>query len=179
MLTLTTGIVDETFYLALQFVDFSEEVGVCKQALSILSKQPEAIDSPSAKSLIVNKGEIVFDHVSFKYLNDKTIYEDLNLGIAPGEKVGLVGLSGSGKSTLAHLLLRLYEVSKGSILIDGQNIADVTRESLVRHIAMIPQDSTLFHRSVYENILYGRLDATEAEVMQAAKQASCNLSSSR
>jgi ATP-binding cassette, subfamily B, bacterial len=173
VLTLTTGIVDETFYLALQFVDFSEEVGVCKQALLILSKPPEAIDSQSAKSIIVNKGEIVFDHVSFNYLNDKSIFEDLSLRIAPGEKVGLVGLSGSGKSTLAHLLLRLYEVSKGSILIDGQNIADVTRESLVRHIAMIPQDSTLFHRSVYENILYGRLDATEAEVIQAAKQASC------
>ncbi len=174
VLTLTTGIVDETFYLALQFVSFSEDVGICKQALSIFSKQPEAVDPHHAPSLNVEQGQIVFDHVSFNYVNGKPVYEDLNLTISAGEKVGLVGLSGSGKSTLAHLLLRLYEVSNGKILIDGQDIAEVKRESLIRNIAMIPQDSILFHRSVMENIHYGRLDATEAEVIEASQKAYCH-----
>jgi len=174
VLTLTTGIVDETFYLALQFVDFSEEIGVCKQALSILSKKPEAVDAPTAKPIVVNKGEIVFDNVSFSYVNGKPIFENLNLRIAPGEKVGLVGLSGSGKSTLAHLLLRLYDSSIGSILIDGQKIDEATRASVVQNIAFIPQDSSLFHRTVMENIRYGRLDATDAEVIEAAQKAHCH-----
>jgi len=175
VLTLTTGIVDETFYLALQFVYFSEDVGVCKQALSILAKQPEAVDSPHAASLIVTRGEIVFDHVSFSYTDGNPIFDNLNLSISGGEKVGLVGLSGSGKSTLVHLLLRLYEVTHGAILIDGQNIAHVTRESLMENIAMIPQDSMLFHRTIYENILYGKLGATEEDVIKAAEKAHCHL----
>ncbi|HUD02188.1 MAG TPA: ABC transporter ATP-binding protein [Rhabdochlamydiaceae bacterium] len=174
VLTLTTGIVDETFYLALQFVTFSEDVGVCKQALMILAKQPEAFDPPHASSLKVSEGKIVFEDVSFNYINGKPIFENLNLTISPGEKVGLVGLSGSGKSTLAHLLLRLYELSQGRILIDGHDISQVTRESLVRQIAMIPQDSILFHRTVQENIHYGKLDASEAEVIEAAKKAHCH-----
>ncbi len=174
VLTLTTAIVDETFYLALQFVSFTEDVGVCKQALSILSKQPEALDAPNATVLKVPKGEIVFENVSFNYVNGKPIYENLNLMISPGEKVGLVGLSGSGKSTLAHLLLRLYELTEGRILIDGQDISQVTRESLVQNIALIPQDSSLFHRSVIENIRYGKLDASDDEVIEAAKKAHCH-----
>ncbi len=174
VLTLTTAIVDETFYLALQFVSFTEDVGVCKQALSILSKQPEAVDAPHAVSLQVPNGKIVFENVTFNYVKGKPIYENLNLTISPGEKVGLVGLSGSGKSTLAHLLLRLYEMTEGRILIDGQDISKVTRESLVRHIALIPQDSSLFHRTVMENIRYGRLDASDEDVIQAAKKAHCH-----
>jgi ATP-binding cassette subfamily B protein len=174
VLTLTTGIVDETFYLALQFVDFSEEVGVCKQALSILSKQPEALDLPGAIPLQAPTGKIVFENVTFNYLQGKPIYENLNLTISPGEKVGLVGLSGSGKSTLAHLLLRLYEIKEGRILIDGQDISKVSRESLAKTIALIPQDSSLFHRTVLENIRYGRLDASDEEVIEAAKKAHCH-----
>lgn len=174
VLTLTTGIVDETFYLALQFVYFSEDVGVCKQALSILTKLPEAKDPPRARPLIVTRGEIVFNNVSFGYTEGKPIFTDLNLRIAAGEKVGLVGLSGSGKTTLVHLLLRLYEVSSGEILIDSQNIAHTTRESLAQKIAMIPQDTVLFHRTIYENIQYGNLGATEEEVIEAAKKAYCH-----
>jgi len=174
VLTLSTAIVDQTFYLALQFVSFTEEIGVCKQALSTLSKQPEALDAPSATFLKVPKGEIVFENVSFNYVNGKAIYEDLNLTISPGEKVGLVGLSGSGKSTLAHLLVRLYELTEGRIFIDGQDIAEVTRESLVKNIALIPQDSILFHRTVMENIRYGKLDATDDEIIEAAKKARCD-----
>lgn len=174
VLTLSTAIVDETFYLALQFVSFTEDVGVCKQALSILSKQPEALDAPGATSIQVPKGEILFENVTFNYVNGKPVYENLNLSISPGEKVGLVGLSGSGKSTLAHLLLRLYELSEGRILIDGQDTSQVTRESLVQNIALIPQDSSLFHRSVMENIRYGKLDASDDEVIEAAKKAHCH-----
>ena len=174
VLTLSTAIVDETFYLALQFVSFTEDVGVCKQALSILSKQPEALDAPGAASLQVPKGKIVFENVSFNYVNGKPVYENLNLSISPGEKIGLVGLSGSGKSTLAHLLLRLYELTKGRIVIDGQDISQVTRESLVQNIALIPQDSSLFHRTVMENIRYGKLDASDDEVIEAAKKAHCH-----
>ncbi len=174
VLTLTTAIVDETFYLALQFVSFTEDVGVCKQALSILSKQPEALDTPNATTLKVPKGEIVFENVSFSYVNGKPIYENLNLSISPGGKVGLVGLSGSGKSTLAHLLLRLYELAEGRILIDSQDIVQVTRESLVQNIALIPQDSSLFHRSVMENIRYGKLDASDDEIIEVAKKAHCH-----
>jgi ATP-binding cassette subfamily B protein len=171
VLTLTTGIVDETFYLALQFVSFTEDVGVCKQALTILSKQPEALDAPHATTLQAVSGKIVLEDISFNYHNGKPIFENLNLTISPGEKVGLVGLSGSGKSTLVHLILRLYEVTNGRILIDDQDISQVTRESLVRNIAMIPQDSSLFHRTVLENIRYGKLDASEAEIIEAAKKA--------
>ncbi len=174
VLTLTTGIVDETFYLAMQFVTFSEDVGVCKQALSIISRPPDALDSPEATDLAITKGEIVFDKVSFNYFNGQPIFENLSLKIAPGEKVGLVGLSGSGKSTLVHLLLRLYELSSGRILIDGQDISKVTRSSLTRHIAMIPQDTVLFHRTVHENILYGKHDATEPEIIEASKKAHCH-----
>lgn len=173
VLTLTTGIVDETFYLAMQFVSFSEDVGICKQALSIISKPPEIIDAPEATELKVPRGEIFFDHVTFSY-NGHPIFEDLSLKISAGEKVGLVGFSGSGKSTLVHLLLRLYELKGGRIFIDGQDIAKVTRASLSRHIAMIPQDTVLFHRTVFENIHYGKLDASESEVIEAAKQAHCH-----
>ena len=174
VLTLTTGVVDETFYLAMQFVSFSEDVGICKQALSLLFKAPEQADSPDATPLIIHQGEIAFDHVSFSYSNGQPIFEDLSLKIAPGERVGLVGLSGSGKSTLVHLLLRLYEVSSGKITIDGQDIREVLRSSLVRHIAMIPQETLLFHRTVYENIHYGNLDATGPQVLEAAQKAHCH-----
>lgn len=169
VLTLSTSIVDETFYLALQFVSFTEDVGVCKQALSIFSKPPETFKG--SQILQVKKGKIVFENVAFQYTNGKPVYENLNLTILPGEKVGLVGLSGSGKSTLVHLLLRLYDVSNGRILIDEQDISQVSRESLVQSIALIPQDPSLFHRTVLENIRYGKLDAAEAEVIEAAKKA--------
>jgi ATP-binding cassette, subfamily B, bacterial len=174
VLTLTTGVVDETFYLAMQFVTFSEDVGICKQALSILARPPENVDSPNAFPLVVTRGEIVFDNVSFSYGSGQPIFQNLSLRIAPGERVGLVGLSGSGKSTLVHLLLRLYEVTSGTITIDGHNIAQAFRSSLSRHIAMIPQDTLLFHRTVFENIHYGNLDAKTPEVVEAAQKAHCH-----
>jgi ATP-binding cassette, subfamily B, bacterial len=174
VLTLTTGVVDETFYLAMQFVTFSEDVGVCKQALSILAKTPEAIDPPNAKPLRIARGEIAFENVSFSYGSGQPIFQNLTLKIAPGERVGLVGLSGSGKSTLVHLLLRLYDLTSGKITIDKEDIKEVSRASLARAIAMIPQETVLFHRSVFENIHYGNLDATEPQVLEAAKAAHCH-----
>ncbi len=171
VLTLTTGIVNSTFYLAMQFISFSEEVGICKQALSLLEQKPEP---ESQAAICVEHGSIEFDRVFFHYFNGRPIFEDLSLKIRPGEKVGLVGLSGSGKSTLAHLLLRLYEVSSGRILLDGQDIKEFSRESVMQSIAMIPQDSILFHRTVFENIHYGKLTATENEVIDAAKKAHCD-----
>jgi ATP-binding cassette subfamily B multidrug efflux pump len=133
-------------------------------------------DAPDAKPLQVTHGEIKFDTVNFNYGRDvqddhQALLENLQLSIKPGEKVGLVGRSGAGKSTIVNLLLRFYEVESGSILIDGQNVSHVTQNSLRENIGMVTQDTSLLHRSVRDNILYGRPDATEAEMISAAKRA--------
>ncbi len=136
---------------------------------------PHAIrDVPGAVPLQVTEGKIVFDKVRFEYHGDQALLQNFNLTIQPNEKVALVGSSGAGKSTITKLLLRLYEVSSGTISIDGQNIAQVTQESLRRAIAFVPQEPLLFHRSLMENIRYGRQDATDEEVVEAAKQAHCH-----
>jgi ATP-binding cassette subfamily B protein len=128
-------------------------------------------DATDAKDIHIIKGEIQFDHVSFTYKNTKTLFKDKSVTISPGQKVGLVGYSGGGKTTFVNLILRLYDVDNGCIQIDGQDIATVTQDSLRAHIGMIPQDSSLFHRSLMENIRYGRTDATDDEVIEAAKRA--------
>ncbi len=173
VLTLTTGIVDQTFYLALKIVELTEDIGVARQALAVF-KEPANEDPVNIPSLVVTEGSIKFDNVSFFYTPFKAIFQNLTLQIASGEKVGVVGLSGSGKSTLAHLLLRLYEVTSGKIFIDGQNISAVSKESVVSQIGMIPQEPYLFHRSIYENILYGKLNATKEEVIAASMKARCH-----
>jgi ATP-binding cassette subfamily B protein len=122
--------------------------------------------------LVARAGAIRFDHVSFRYgEGDTNIYEDFSIDIAPGELVGLVGASGSGKSTFVKLLQRLYDVQSGRILIDGQNIAEVTQESLRQAISLVPQEPVLFHRSLAENIAYARGDAAIEEIIAAAEQA--------
>ena len=113
----------------------------------------------------------MFDHVTFHYGKGSGVIDDFSLVIKPGEKVGLVGRSGAGKSTLVSLLLRFYDVEGGRILIDGQDIAGVTQESLRAHIAVVAQDTSLLHRSVRDNIVYGKPDATEDEMLEAARQA--------
>ena len=138
-------------------------------------------DKPNAAELKATHGEIHFDNVSFGYgrdaiigedgLRTNTVIDDLNLTIAPGEKIGLIGRSGAGKSTLVNLLLRFFDVESGRILIDGQDIADVTQESLRSQISMVTQDTSLLHRSIRENIRYGRPDASEAEIVRAAQLA--------
>ena len=127
---------------------------------------------PSAGTLAVTGGDIRFEDVSFHYgRDDAAIIEGLNLHIRPGEKVGLVGVSGAGKTTITSLLLRLHDLEGGRILVDGQDIAGVTQDSLRSAIAMVTQDTSLLHRSIRDNIAYGRPDATQAEVERAARLA--------
>jgi ATP-binding cassette subfamily B multidrug efflux pump len=129
------------------------------------------VDKTDAKPLQVTKGEIQFDNVTFNYGGEKKVIDGLSLTIRPGEKIGLVGRSGAGKSTIVNLLLRFYDVGRGRILIDGQDIANVTQDSLRTHIGMVTQDTSLLHRSVRDNIVYGRPDATDEDMIAAAKRA--------
>lgn len=158
----------------LEIPSLFKEIGVCKQALTIIQDPHDITDAPNANPLKVNRGEIVFENVTFRYIKDHNLFKDKNLTIQAGQKVGLVGFSGSGKTTFVNLILRYFDVEKGRILIDGQDIFKVTLESLREQIAMIPQDPSLFHRSLMENIRYGRLEATNAEVIEASKKAHCH-----
>lgn len=140
----------------------------------ILNLPHQIVDSNDAKKLKVKKGEIEFENISFGYEDGQEVVKNLSLRIQPGKTVALVGLSGSGKSTITKLLLRLYEVTNGRILVDGQDIAQVTQESLRNNISLVPQDPILFHRSLMENIRYGRVNATDEEVIKASKLAYCD-----
>ena len=154
-----------------------ENIGTATDGMKTLSNPIKVDDKPNANTLEVTQGSIEFKDIHFNYgkaaneTNRGPVMNGLNLNIKPGEKIGLVGRSGAGKSTLVNLLLRFYDTDSGAIKIDGQNITDVSQESLRRYIAMVTQDTSLLHRSVKDNILYGRPDATEAEMLNAAKQA--------
>jgi ATP-binding cassette subfamily B multidrug efflux pump len=156
-----------------------ENMGVVQEGMETISRANQVVDKPAAQPLVVSKGDIRFDHLSFHYgqpigagtLRPGGIIHDFNLHIKPGEKVGLVGRSGAGKSTLVNLLLRFYDVESGRILIDGQDIAQVTQDSLRAQIGMVTQDTSLLHRSVRDNILYGRPDAGEPATIAAAQKA--------
>ncbi|TXN48109.1 ABC transporter ATP-binding protein [Methylobacterium sp. WL7] len=149
-----------------------ENVGVIQESMQTMARPHALVDAPEARELVVAGGEIRFENVGFHYgRGDATVIEDFTLTIRPGEKVGLVGVSGAGKSTLASLLLRLYEVESGRILVDGQDIATVTQQSLREAIAMVSQDTSLLHRSIRENIGYGRPGATQEEIDRAARLA--------
>ncbi|MEO7338836.1 MAG: ABC transporter ATP-binding protein, partial [Caldimonas sp.] len=148
-----------------------EHVGTVQDGIATLARTSTVVDRPDAKPLVVTKGALSFEHVAFSYGGTRRVLDDLSLTVRPGEKIGLVGRSGSGKSTFVNLLLRLYDLEAGRILIDGQEIAGVTQESLRRQIGMVTQDTSLLHRSVRENIVYGRPDAGEAEMQRAAESA--------
>ena len=150
-----------------------ENIGVVKDGINTFSVNQEIKDKPNASELKVTKGNIVFKDVNFNYDNrvDDPIIEQLNLNIKPGEKIGLVGRSGAGKSTLINLLLRFYDLKSGQIIIDNQDIRNVTQDSLRSQIGMVTQDTSLLHRSVRENLLYGNPTASEKQMYQAAKQA--------
>jgi len=148
-----------------------EHVGTVQDGINTLSTMQLVQDAPDAKPLQVKHGDIRFEQVSFAYGGQHKVLENFSLHIRPGEKVGLVGRSGAGKSTIVNLLLRFYDLEAGQIRIDGQDIAAVTQESLRRNIGMVTQDTSLLHRSVRDNILYGRPDATDAEMVSAARRA--------
>ncbi|VVM61981.1 ABC transporter ATP-binding protein [Pseudomonas fluorescens] len=148
-----------------------ENIGMVQDGLRTISQPVSVTDHEQAKPLEVARGEVRFEHVDFHYGKKRGIIGDLNLNIKPGEKIGLIGPSGAGKSTLVNLLLRLYDVEGGRILIDGQNIAEVGQESLRARIGMITQDTSLLHRSIRDNLLYGKPDATDAELWDAVHKA--------
>jgi len=171
VLAISSSIVDFLWNLTKEISDFSKFFGKIKQALRTLIVIPDIQDKPKAKALQVTKGEIVFDNIRFHYKGTQALFQNKSVIIHPGEKLGLVGYSGSGKSTFVNLILRLFDVTAGRILIDGQDIREVTQESLRECIGMIPQDPTLFHRTLKENIRYGKPEASDKEVMEAAKKA--------
>jgi ATP-binding cassette subfamily B multidrug efflux pump len=148
-----------------------ENIGTVQDGIGSISLPRLVEDRPGAKDIAVTKGDIVFDRVGFHYGKGKGVIEDLSIHVAPGEKVGIVGRSGAGKSTLVNLLLRFYDLESGRILVDGQDISAVTQDTLRAQIGMVTQDTSLLHRSVRENILYGRPDAGEAMMLEAARRA--------
>lgn len=149
--------------------------GDAREMTEILDMKDDVVDAPNASALCVGKAEICFDDITFRHKDAKEpIFENFSLKILPGTRVGLVGISGSGKTTLTKLLLRFADVDAGEILIDGQNISNVTQKSLREAISYVPQESSLFHRSVYDNIAYGKPGATEKEVLRAARLANAD-----
>jgi len=148
-----------------------EDVGAVQNGMEMISKPLGIVDAPDARPLEVRRGEIRFENVSFHYGRETGIIDDFSLTVRPGEKVGLVGRSGAGKSTLVNLLLRFYDLESGRILIDGQDISKVTQASLRASIGMVTQDTSLLHRSVRDNIRYGRPGASDAEIIEAAQRA--------
>ena len=148
-----------------------ENIGTVQDGINTLSVPSKVNDKPNAVALNVNLGDIIFNSVNFSYNTNKAVFENLDLQIPAGEKVGIVGRSGAGKSSLVSLLLRFYDIQSGAITIDGHNIEGVRQESLRSNIAMVTQDTSLLHRSVRENIMFGRPEATEEEMVVAAKKA--------
>ena len=148
-----------------------EHIGTVQDGINTLARAHTVVDRPDARPLVVTRGEIRFEHVNFAYGGRQTVIDDLSLAIRPGEKIGLVGRSGAGKSTIVNLLLRFYDAEGGRILIDGQDIAQVTQESLRAQIGMVTQDTSLLHRAVRDNLLYGRPDATDDDMVAAARRA--------
>ena len=149
-----------------------ENIGTVQDGMKTLSRARTVVDTPGAKTLQVPHGEVRFEHASFRYAEGRPrVIDDMTLVVRPGEKIGLVGRSGAGKSTLVNLLLRFHDLDGGRILIDGQDIAHVTQDSLREHIGMVTQDTSLLHRSVADNIAYGRPDASEDAIRAAAERA--------
>ncbi|MFF7109621.1 ABC transporter ATP-binding protein [Pseudomonas sichuanensis] len=154
-----------------QMTSLFENIGTVQDGMATLTRGPKVQDAPNAGVLETRGGAVSFDKVSFNYGGERQVLDDLTLHIRPGEKVGLVGRSGAGKSTLINLLLRFYDVNSGTIRIDGQDIAEVTQDSLRSAIGMVTQDTSLLHRSIRDNIAYGRPEATDAQIRSAAANA--------
>ncbi|MFZ3043550.1 MAG: ABC transporter ATP-binding protein [Minisyncoccia bacterium] len=167
------GLLNQIWNIGRNMRQLNDAFSEASEMLDIMDLPHEIQDAKDAKPLVVTEGAMALDHVRFEYHGTHSVLNDFSLAIQPHEKVALIGSSGAGKTTIAKLLLRLYDISDGTISIDGQNIARVTQESLRSAIAFVPQEPALFHRSLMENIRYGRQDATDEEVIEAAKQAHC------
>ncbi|HEK1687297.1 TPA: ABC transporter ATP-binding protein [Pseudomonas putida] len=154
-----------------QMTSLFENIGTVQDGMVTLTTGPKVQDAPNAGELVTHGGAVSFDNVRFNYNGERQVLDGLSLEIRPGEKIGLVGRSGAGKSTLINLLLRFYDVDSGEIRIDGQNIAQVTQDSLRSAIGMVTQDTSLLHRSIRDNIAYGRPEASEAQIRRAADSA--------
>jgi ATP-binding cassette subfamily B multidrug efflux pump len=170
-LPMATQIVSSSGWVAWQVTDIFENVGVVQEGMMTIARPLTLTDRPDAMPLRVERGAIRFENVRFGYGRKSGVIENLTLDVNPGERIGLVGRSGAGKSTLVNLLLRFFDLEGGRILIDGQDISKVTQESLRAQISVVTQDTSLLHRSIRENIRYGRHDATEDEIIAAAKLA--------
>ena len=160
-----------TYWIMWATTSLVQALGVVQEGMETITQPIGLVDAPEAQPLRLTRGEIVLDHVSHHYGRGTGGLRDISLTIRPGERIGVVGRSGAGKSTLVKLMLRFYDCEGGRILFDGQDIARVTQDSLRREIGMVQQDSSLLHRSVRENILYGRPEATEDDMILAAKRA--------
>jgi ATP-binding cassette, subfamily B, bacterial len=171
--TLGLSVLHATRDLAVALVDVTQHIARLSEALATLLVPHELRDHPTAKPLIRRGARVEFENVKFRYPDGSRVFDGVNLRLDPGQRVGLVGQSGGGKSTLFALLQRFYDMHDGRILIDGQDISQVTQESLRAAIAVVPQDISLFHRSAVENIRYGRPDASDQEVLDAALAARC------
>jgi ATP-binding cassette subfamily B protein len=171
ILILSMDVAHLTWYTMYHVDQFNQTIGKCKQSLHSLIIPQTVTDKINANDLIVTKGQIKFEKVKFHYKGTDPIFEGKSVTIEGGQKVGLVGYSGGGKTTFVNLISRLYDVNDGYILVDNQDIRSCTQESLRSNITMIPQDPILFHRSLMENIHYGRQNATQAEIIEAAKRA--------
>lgn len=158
-------------FLGFVYREIKGSMANIEQMLDLLTVAPTVNDKDDAKELAITQGRIEFKDISFQYNDDREIIKHINFTIEPGQKVAVVGASGAGKSTLSKLLLRFYDIQGGEILIDGQNIADVTQQSLRKHIGIVPQDTVLFNESIFENIRYGRPDASDDEVNEAIRLA--------
>ena len=170
IITLCFTVVSDIWDLTQELGDLFEQIGTFTQSLTLLEKQTIK-DKKSAKKLIINNPKIEFKNVTLLYKNNDNSFNNKSIIIDAHQRVGLVGFSGSGKTTFASMIARLYEIESGQILIDDQNIQDVTQESLRHNISVIPQEPILFHRSIKENIRYGKLNASDSEVYEAAKSA--------
>ncbi len=174
VLSLTITFVEAVYGVGQQMQRFAKSVGMVNQALNFVRVPHEITSAPDAPPIHITQGEIKFQDVCFQHKGGEPLFTNLNITIHPGENVGLVGYSGGGKSTFIKLILRLIDTQSGSILIDKQNIKEVTKDSLRKQIGTIPQESELFHRTILENIRFARMDATDAEVIAAAKAARCH-----
>lgn len=172
--TLFAMIANMVFEITWVYNNIARIYGQMKSALETLAVEPEIIDSPNAKKLTIKTAEISFNNVSFAYLGRENIFENLNLTIKSGEKIGLVGHSGSGKSTFIKLAARYFDINSGAIKINESDIRNITQDSLHKNISTIPQDVCLFNRTLFENIKYGKTNATDEEVYKAAQKASAD-----